>query len=157
MDQCIFYLSLQFVRPAAHHNGAENPSWYADSRSAHQEDPTFVRISTSVTLLIKRSPPDGILSEVHPMHSIRSTFRLFSYLCLGLPNGLRPLRYLKDAILQDYWCQTTIFTDTFKPVEENTDCQCQHLVQTVTTVFNVTNIHTDWWRFHENQNTCATG
>jgi hypothetical protein len=36
--------------------------------------------------------------------------------------------------------QTTVFTDTFKPVQQNTDSQCQ---QTVTTVFNVNNAQGD--------------
>jgi len=154
MDQHTFYLSLKFVCPAALDNGAENLSRYADSRSAYQEVPTFGGLSTAITLLTKCSPPDCSLSQVHWMHTVRSTFTLFCYLCSGLPNGLLPLRFLKDVELQDYWCQIgNKLTDTFKPVQENSDSQCQHLVQRVTTVFNVNNIQGDWRRFHKNQNT----
>jgi len=112
MDQHTFYLSLKFLYPAAHDNGAENPSWYANSRSAYQEVPTFGRISTAFLLLTKCSSPDRIMSQVHLMRTVRSTFTLF-YLCLGLPNGLLPLHFLKDVELQAYWCQTgNKLTDT---------------------------------------------
>lgn len=147
MNQYTIYLSLKFVYPATHDNGVENPSWRAESHSARQDIPTF---GTAITLLTKCSPPDHILSQVHLMHTIRSTLTPFSYLCLGLPNGLLPLHFLKYVELQDYWRQTgNKFTDTFKPAEEN-DTQCQHLVRWVTTTFNINNVQGDWRRFCEN-------
>ena len=64
MDQYTFYLSLKFVYPAACDNGAENPSWYADSRSAYQEVPTFGGISTAITLAQDRDGWRAIVGTV---------------------------------------------------------------------------------------------
>jgi hypothetical protein len=92
---CAVYTSLSSFEPTdcnVTNCMEQSSSWQADSHSTSQEIPRLLLNPKVHYHVHKGQPLDPILSQMNLVHTISSRFIviLFSYLCLGLPNGLFP-------------------------------------------------------------------